>query len=282
MQTHVLFVDDSGTKEYASSPQDYNIGGRGNSRYFLFCGVLVSMKSSGIFTNEIIQAKIKHFGDDTVEIKSNWLRIPKEQKRYYFEPYNITPDILTAFTDEYYEIINKADLMLIVSIVDKMQMQEHYPSPWYAPAVAYETLLLRVQQEIPHTNEVAVIIDDTSGKTPKGNDYKKNLEKHHSKLKKYGSSLWKGQTFPSLSTQKFVNSQNSHLVQVADVCAYNVHRQFQVYAADWESSDCKELPMYEYFEKINTKFRKSPTGQIQGYGIIKIPEKNKIRWSVAK
>ena len=42
-QTHVLFIDDSGTKEYANSPEGYNVGGRGNSRYFLFCGVLVSI-----------------------------------------------------------------------------------------------------------------------------------------------------------------------------------------------------------------------------------------------
>ncbi len=280
-QTHVLFIDDSGTKEYAADPKEYT-GRRGNSRYFVFCGVLVSMKSSGLFTNEIIQAKLKHFGDDTVEIKSNWLRIPREQQRCYYEPYALTPEKLTAFTDEYYKLINEANLMLIASVVDKMQMQQDYPTPWYAPAVAYETMLLRVQQEIPHSDQVAVIIDDTTGKTPKGNDYKKNLERQHNKLKKYGSSLWKGQTFPSLTTQKFVNSQNSHLVQVADVCAYNVYRQFQEYGENWESEECKTLPMFEYFEKVNTKFRKSLYGQVQGYGIIKMPERNKKRWTVIR
>ena len=279
-QTHVLFIDDSGTKEYATSPQDYNIGGRGNSRYFLFCGVLVSMGTSGILTNEIIQAKLRCFADDTVEIKSNWLRIPLEQQRRYFEPYGITADRLSAFTEEYYEIINNADLMLIASIVDKLQMQEDYPNPWYAPAVAYETMLLRVQQELLPSQQVAVIIDDTTGKTPKGNEYKKNLERQHNKLKKYGSALWKGKTFPSLTTQKFVNSQNSNLVQVADVCAYNVLRQFQMYGNEWEDSNCQKLPLFEYFAKIHTKFRQDNSGKIQGYGIIKMPQRKKIGWSI--
>src|SRR5690606_33762819 len=100
--------------------------------------------------------------------------------------------------------------------------------------------------------------------------------------KKYGSKLWKGATFPSLSTQKFVNSQISHLVQVADVCAYNVHRQFQDHGQEWESDEIKSLPMYKYFNRINGKFRKSYNGQVQGYGICKMPEKAKKKWRVVE
>src|SRR5690606_31590476 len=187
VQTHVLFIDDSGTKEYAVDKNQYNIRGRGNSRYFVFCGILVSMKSSGIFSNEIIQAKLKHFRDDTVEIKSNWLRFPSEQKARYLDPYEMTTESLTEFTEEYYDIINRCDHKIIASVIDKLQMQEHYPNPFYPPAVAYETLLLRVQQELSKSDEVAIIIDDTTGKTPKGNDYKKNLQRQHLNLKKYGS-----------------------------------------------------------------------------------------------
>ena len=164
--THVLYIDDSGTKEYEDDRSKYNLKGRGNSRYFVLCGVLVSIKEAANIANEIIKCKIKHFRQDAVEIKSNWLRIPREQEVRYFIPYQIDLNQLTAFTNEYYEIINKSNLILIASIVDKLQMQEVYKSPWYAPTVAYETLIMRVQADLTVDDELAIIIDDTTGKNP--------------------------------------------------------------------------------------------------------------------
>ena len=278
---YVLYIDDSGTKEYEDDPSRYNLRGRGNSRYFVLCGVLVSIKEAANTANEVIKCKVKHFGNDTVEIKSNWLRIFKEQEARYLIPYQINLDQLKTFTDEYYEIINKSNLMLIASIVDKLQMQEVYKSPWYAPTVAYETLMMRVQADLTVNDRLAIVIDDTTGKTPKGNDYRANMEKHHLRLKKHGSSLLRKMTFHSLGTQRFVNSASSHLVQLADICAYNVHRQFQTHGVEWESAECQRLDLYKDFGKIHTKFRNSD-GVIQGWGIIKMPQKLKKGWGILK
>jgi hypothetical protein len=279
--THVLYIDDSGTKEYETDPNRYNLHGRGNSRYFVLCGVLVTINQATKLSLEIRNLKIKHFGDDVVEIKSNWLRIPAEQQRRYCEPFGVDVESINNFTDEFYELIGKFDLMLIASVVDKLQLQENYQNPWYAPTVAYETLLMRVQAQLIAEDRLAIVIDDTTGKTPKGNDYRTNLERHHNKLKKHGSRLLQKMKFHSLGTQKFVNSAKSHIVQLADVCAYDVHMQFRLHGNDWENPDCERLDLYENFERIHTKFR-NHEGQIQGWGIIKMPQKINRRWTILK
>ncbi|MDQ4122559.1 MAG: DUF3800 domain-containing protein [Acidobacteriota bacterium] len=282
MQTHALFIDDSGTKEYADDPADYNLNGRGKSRYFVFCGVLLSMSSAGVYGNEIVKLKKAVFGTDKVEIKSHWLRRPEKRLQKYLTPYGLTDADLLHFTDTYYRLLNDADLVLIASVVDKQHMQEAYGErAWYAPAVAYEYLIQRAQLALPNGESLAVIVDDMSGKTPKGNEYKFNLQRHHEILKQRGSQLMK-MPLPCLSTITFANSQHNHMVQVADVCAYNVHRQFQHFGAEWETSGINNLPLYEHFEKINSKFRQDSSGRVQGYGIVKIPLINQVRWGLKK
>ncbi len=150
----------------------------------------------------------------------------------------------------------------------------------YAPAVAYELVMQRVQNELTAGQSVSVIIDDMSGATPKGNQYKDNLKAQHLILKKYGSRLRKGFDFPCLSSQRFVNSASSQIIQVADVAAYNVHRQFLQYGEQWEQAGLGTLSMYDHFEKISGKFRRDEHGRVQGYGIVKFPLRRRIYWTL--
>lgn len=281
MPTHVLYIDDSGTKEYADRPEQY-LSRRGKTRFFVFCGALMTTADAGRLTSSIVQLKLDCFGEETVEIKSNWLRMPHERERYYLKRYGITDERLNKFVEDYYEAMNSSPLSFIAAIVDKQHMQEDYPKPWYAPAVAYELIAQRVQNELSETESVAVIIDDMSGATPKGNQYKANLKAQHTMLKRYGSRLRSGVNFPCLHSQKFVSSASSHVVQVADVAAYNVHRQFLQYGDQWEQDGLGKLATYEYFDKISGKFRKDTNGRIQGYGIVKFPLRHRVHWSVGE
>ncbi|GAB4212719.1 MAG: hypothetical protein OHK0022_48910 [Roseiflexaceae bacterium] len=277
MPTHVVYIDDSGTKEYAASPDLYS--NSGCSRYFVFGGVCVSTVEAGKLSTNIREIKNRYFGTDNVEIKSNWLRIPKEQEKRYLKPYNLTTDVLKEFVDEYYQSIQDADLCLIASVVDKIHVQDQYPRPWYAPAIAYELLLQRVVQECAAPNSVSVIIDDMTGATPKGNQYKQNLISHHRNLRQRGSTLYRGVDFSSLTGDvKFVNSAFSPLVQVADVISYNIYRQFVQYGEKWEEEGLEELPTYEWFNKLGPKFRQGPGRRIQGFGVVKFPLRKRIKW----
>lgn len=280
MLTHALYIDDSGTKEYGATPAEYERH-RGKSRYFVFCGTLLTIAEAGRLSSKMVKLKLECFGDETVEIKSNWLRIPHERQQHYLDPFALTAARLDEFMGAYYKaFVDDSELMLVAAVVDKLHTQEDYGNPWYAPAIAYELLLQRVQQEMPKGNTVAVIIDDMSGATPKGNQYKKNLKAQHRRLIQFGGRL-KNLDFPCLATQKFVNSASSQILQVSDVAAYNVHRQFMDHGEDWERNTAK-LATYPHFERIGAKFRKGMNGRVQGYGIAKFPLRNRVHWVVEK
>lgn len=277
--THLLYIDDSGTKEYADDPSEY---GKGKSRYFVFGGVLLSLAEAATLSSKIIALKLKTFQTESVEIKSNWLRQPKERKARYLDTFEITDNELTEFVEAFYETICAANIKLFASVVDKVHMKEKYPSPWYAPAVAYEILLQRVELEIKRSGSVAVSIDDMTGATPKGNQYKRNLARQHEALKKTGSSLQRDFRFDHIKGRlRFINSAHSHLVQVADVVAYNVYRQFSEHGDAWENSSLQRLPTYTYFHRLASKFCTDGKRRIQGYGIVKFPLIKRVPWKKA-
>ena len=97
---------------------------------------------------------------------------------------------------------------------------------------------------------------------------------------KHGSSLQKKIPFTCLkSPVKFVSSEHSDLIQAADLISYNVNRQFMDHGEAWETTSSDgNLPMYSYFERISGKFRRSTSGRVQGFGIVKFPLRNQILW----
>ena len=277
MPSHVVYIDDSGTKEYASSPEQY---GKGCSRYFVFGAVLISTNESSRLVEQIRQVKTRYFGTEDVEIKSNWLRIPHEQQKHYLQPYNINPEQLRLFVEEYYATIAASNLQLIASVVDKVHVQQDYSQCWYAPAIAYDLLMQRVVQELRQPGCISVIVDDMTGKTPKGNEYKVNLRRHHNQLRQRGSNLRRGLSFAPLAGElRFINSAYSHQIQVADLVAYNVYRQFVDHGEAWETPSGRDLPTYEWFNRLGAKFRKGQNGRVQGYGIAKFPLRKRVPWA---
>lgn len=87
-----LFIDDSGSKiwgtPYAESfvklppvrtSQNINFW-RGN--YFVSSGLHISRSTITILNPKINNLKKKYFGTKHVEIKSDWLRNPSEQKKH--------------------------------------------------------------------------------------------------------------------------------------------------------------------------------------------------------
>lgn len=278
MASYYLYIDESGTKEYAPDASKY---GKGISRYFVFGGLLLTLDAASQLSAKIIKLKLEYFGIEEVEIKSNWLRIPKDRQARYLDKYGITDDGLYQFVESYYGVILSSELQFIASVVDKQQVQELYVNrAYYAPAIAYDILLQRAENELRGLHTLSVAIDDMSGATPKGNQYKDNLLRQHERLKKSGSSLKKEFKFPSLCGRlRFVNSASSHLIQVADLASYNVYRQFRDQGHLWEK-EASELVTYEHFDRIAPKFRRSPSGRIQGFGVVKFPLRNRVQWGL--
>ena len=280
-ETHVLYVDDSGTKEYSPT----GTYGTGNTRHFVFAGLFLTVEQAKKATAELRRLKTEAFKTDNVEIKSNWLRLKQERTARYLRRFGLSDVDLTRFVEEYYQAVLDTDLTLIACVVDKVQMREEYKDrAWYPPAAAYELILQRAHAEImdcgPGERCFSVIVDDMSGATPKGNQYRDNLRRQHMQLKKTGSTLCKGITFEHLQDLRFVDSKRSELIQVADLVAYNVYRQFRDYGEEWETRGLNTLPAYDWFSRIVTKFRRGPNGRIQGYGVGKIPLRTRVPWRI--
>lgn len=277
--SYVVYIDDSGTKEYNN---DRLYSNNGNTPLFVFGALLMTTDASDKLTTEVRKLKSQAFGTEEVEIKSTWLRLPKHREEQYLKKFRMSSDTLDKFTTDFYQIITTTDLTLLGVIIDKLAMQNKYPKPYYPAAIAYEILMQRVVQQCTTQESVSVIIDDMNGATPAGNQHKTNLQKQHEKLRKTGSSLMPKLNFSPLTQHiKFKDSQKSHQLQVADIIAYNTFRQFRDHGTDWEIiSDT--LPMYKWFKLIAHKFRTDANGKVQGWGIIKYPLDNRIAWKQTK
>ena len=284
MATHHLYIDDSGTREYSDTRAYGKL--KGKSRHFVYGSLLMKHRDASLFVTRLQELKKLVFGTADVEVKCNWLRIPDSRREKYIEKFGITDAALTGFTDDYYALIKQAPLEFIAAVVDKLHMQERYGTNAHYPhTVAYDVLLQRAVQAVGADDTIAVTIDDISGATPKHNDYKDLLRKHHNRLRQSGSPYQKKISFRALTdSPRFMNSKHSDLVQVADLAAYNVHRQFRDFGDEWEIAGPQErqLPTYPYFQRIIGKFRTGDDNRVQGYGIVKVPMLNRVRWSLTR
>jgi len=277
--THRLYIDDSGTKEYSPDGR-YDAG---NTRYFVLEGVLTTIDTAREMGTVIRSVKELHFGVPDVEVKSNWLRIPKERKKHYLDRYGMSEENLRAFVEDYYSSLLSLDFTLIACVVNKVHMAEDYSDPWYAPAVAYELMIQRAQREMEGKGFFSVEVDNMTGATPKHRPYSENLVRQHDRMRRYGSDLQRGMAFDRLiGNLRFVDSARSDLVQVADIVAYNVFRQFTEYGDEWETTGLTKLPTYSYFHSLLQKFRRGPNNRIQGYGVVKMPLRQPVHWRLTE
>jgi hypothetical protein len=276
--SHKLYVDESGTKEYA---QSYPRPG-GVTPYFVFAGLLVDQGEASKLLNRVISLKEQVFKVRGVEVKANWLKRPDERKVRYLDPYGLTNQDLDALVVKLYAELASFDGQIIATIVDKAAVQKaykDYPSIWYAPAIAYDCLMQRVQLEmVGNGGSVSTTIDDMDGATPNGNQYRDNLSKHHRSLRASGSKLDKGAPMDRLADMGFSNSQADERLQLADLAAHAVYKQFVEYGEAWDQVGLERLPTYDYFGRISAKFRQRSDGLISGWGIVKFPRTAGVSW----
>ncbi|MBW7929610.1 MAG: DUF3800 domain-containing protein, partial [Fimbriimonadaceae bacterium] len=273
---YAFYLDDSGTKDY--SPSGYP--GSGPTRYFVFAGLLATQDASSQLSQRLRDLK-RTISPRPIEIKSNWLRMPNERTHRYLNPLGLTEAGLRQFVDNVYDLVLQAEIELLACVVDKQHMIERYGEgrAYYPPAVAYEALVQRVQNALVGKGRCQVFIDDMTGKNPKGNEHKANLIAHHTRLRKHGSRMGgRTITIDVLGDLRFQSSARSELIQVADLVAYNVYRQFIEHGEDWERV-APELPTYSYFERLAPKFRSGPGKRVQGYGIVKMPLRKRVPWA---
>ena len=131
---YLFYLDESGEREYESL-----------SQYFVLCAVGIHTKDWKAINTDILALKKTYFGTVDVEIKSNWLRIPKERERRYRMPFRISDTELREFTDKFYDILQDYDIVIIAAVVDKKAMSQKYNQPQPPSSLAYRLVFERIE-----------------------------------------------------------------------------------------------------------------------------------------
>lgn len=78
------------------------------------------------------------------------------------------------------------------------------------------------------------------------------------------------------------------LKKIADICAYNIFRQFALYGREWmgrkkNNDGLSAMSMYPYFDKIRCNFLFNPlNNQVRGVGLTCVPDFDKVNWNLLK
>ena len=179
------------------------------------------------------------------EVKSNWLRLPKERKKRSPFLHALGQDDLRRLTDIYSDQVAKRNVVIIASVIDKRYLHSSITQE-RLHNIAYEFLLERVQNYLKeyHWRHLGLIImDDTDKKL------NQSIAMRHASFQRDGN---KNMGFPNIVEYPFfTRSELSNGVQLADQLAYNVYRAFR-----------NEDPDYSYFKDLLGYFYRGRDGAV--------------------
>lgn len=283
MSESFFFVDDSGSKEWETpyafeftkkppARNDANLKfWRGN--YFVLAGVYISKEAIAKINPEIIAMKAEFFGTKFVEIKSEWLRNPHQRRKRYLEPYGKTEEELKKFVEEkWYGLFEKyvSEIQIQAFVLDKRfyntKREKETPLQWLV-----QVLFDRVEL---HPKSNCEIVFDQMDANIKSQKHSHGLILSISRKQLDLGSFHKKYSHSNIQFEKSVNS---NFLQIADTVAYNIFRQFVQHGDSWEGADGDTLKEYSFFSKIIPNFYHK-NKRIAGYGIIKAPDREKLRW----
>ncbi len=291
-----VFIDESGKKEYITpysrdfidNPpvfEKYEDFWRDN--YFVLCGVRVKQSDLKEINTKINQLKKRYFGTHKVEIKSDWLRNPQQRKKRYLDQFTITHDQLNEFGNKFVDLIaHYKDVLKIISVVfDKRYYGDaKRQKAEGAPLLKTTQILFERLQYAGNYHIVVFDQMESSLRLTAGHHHKiLNILQDNTGMEK----IYVDQ-YDTISDIKFMESCNENFLQVADVCAYNIFRQFVEYGREWSGSTTEQsgkftMNGYDYFTKIRCNFFFNPYNrQVRGVGLTCVPDIEKVNWNLLK
>ncbi len=268
----LAYCDESGQRDY----------GPKTDPYFVVTGAIVKATDATHLEDELRGLKRTFWGAPEVELKSNWLRQPKERDKHYTSVYGITTKEIDELITAIYRWMHRVPIVLLAGIVDKPAMQAKYASPHYSGGVAYNMFLQRYQKVLTKRGATgSVVFDDPAGKSPGGHEWRALLQRQHSILKKNGCPYTKA-PFPDVGALTFADSAASPFIQLADLAAYNTFRQFRDYGSQYDDPACTGWPLYSHFEKVIRLFDTGPGNVFSGFGVAKWPLRKRAQWCTPK
>ncbi len=274
--TYLFYIDESGQREY----------GIKTSRYFALCGLGIPVETWQLLNTNVYSLKQSYFGAPTVEIKSSWLRQPLSAGARYIEPYHLSREALRECVSRLYDLLDNPAVVLFASVIDKVQMTDKYVAPQSPSSLAYRLLFERFQQFLESQGEGShglVIFDRIHDANFREQGYENLLAQQHLRY------LQQGTEFVEISNivegLLFISSAVNNFIQLADLCAYDVFRQFKEHGSEWDAPQGEQWPLYGYLKRIVHRFYRGPGGLLAGYGLKKYPDfaklgLQKVNWTL--
>lgn len=168
------------------------------------------------------------------EIKSNWVRIPKERNNHPFLA-NLTDKELLDLVALYYQQLNHHHMHIASILIDKRYLL-NYMDHEKLHRKSWELLLEQIERIMRSrfSRHQAIMVNDDVGRQTN-----RSLAMKHAYILDKGtqSDMWLRHI---CEMPMFVRSELSNGVQLADLCSYNIYRSFK--------NDDLE---YSFFKKIS-------------------------------
>jgi hypothetical protein len=201
----------------------------------------------------LIQSAKSKISLDECEIKSNWVRIPKEKKRHPFLSL-LNDTETTDLINTYYKQLLSIPAALVSVVIDKRYLQD-YMDASKMHRKAWELLCERIESFMRerHPKHKAILVtDDVTKQT------NLSLARKHAYFLECGTSS-NCRFKQIIEMPLFVRSELSEGIQAADLCSYNVYHVMRY-----------QKPNYSYFNRIYPLFYNSSNtihGKIDGLKI---------------
>jgi len=155
------------------------------------------------------------------EIKSNWMRIPKERNAHPFLQ-GLTDKELEGLSKMFYRQLEHHNMQVFSVVVDKACLHDYFDQE-KLQRKSWELLLELIEQfmRAKHNKHQALMVnDDVSIQA------NKSLATKHAYLLDQGTKkgLWLKHI---CEMPMFVRSELSNGIQLADLCSYNIYRAFK-------------------------------------------------------
>ncbi len=265
--TYLFYVDDSGQRDGPDVD------------YFVLGSVGVPMNEWHSLNRQITDLKWSYFRDPGVEMKSTWLRSPREKQKRYLSRFNISNQELDDFVRAVYDAILSHEVQIVAAVIDRARFPIRCRTGETPLSMAYTILFERIERCMQKTDGRAILIfDKIEDNEMKRVGYEKHLAEQHEQHREEGTEFVDVRCV--VEDLFFVRSSQNNGVQLADLCSYNIFRQFRDYGDHFHDKRGFLVDdRYEFFKLIEPKFfRMAKGGRYAQHALRRCPTKNAKDW----
>lgn len=240
---YIIYVDESGDHGLVSIDPSYPVF------VLAFC-IFEKATYGGSIVPAVLRFKYRYFGHDSVILHSHDIRKARSDFRIL-----LNADVRAAFMDDLTDLVARADFTVIASCIHKARLASQYVRPDNPYDLALGFCMERAHRHLAalgQTHRTTHVVFERRGARED-----RDLELTFRRIRDGANAVG---PMPDLEIVFADKRHNSTGLQLADLVAHPIGRHFMA----------PDQPNRAY-DALAPKFRKSPTGHIDGFGLKRFP-----------